>query len=182
MTRAKNDMHSALLVIDVQAGLTPGAYRIAEVIAAINKVANEFRRHDSRVIFIQHCHSSFDGLKKGNPGWQLDSRLAIKDADLFIEKEASDAFYATELEKVLAAHNINHIFIAGMQTEYCVDTTCRVALNKVAHVTLISDAHTTGNGEHPAEEIIKYHNSILAQVAHPQGNIDVISSDDLINQ
>ncbi len=181
MTKTPTQQHCALLVIDVQAGLTPGAYRIDEVIENINAVSAHLHKLGGHVFYIQHCHKSFSALQKGNPGWEIDSRLTRRDDDQLVEKEASDAFYNTQLASLLAAANVSHVYITGMQTEYCVDTTCRAALNYVEHVTLISDAHTTAKGTLSAAETIQYHNTVLANVAHPRGNINVTLARNLIS-
>ena len=181
MTKRPALEHSALLVIDVQAALTPGAHRMDEVIENINVMSAHLHQGGGHVVYIQHCHKSFSGLQKGHSGWEIDSRLTRRADDLVVEKEASDAFYNTQLQSLLTTAQVNHVYITGMQTEFCVDTTCRAALNHLEHVTLVSDAHTTGDSTLPAAEIIQYHNSILANVAHPRGNINVIAARHLIS-
>ncbi|MCR9260933.1 MAG: isochorismatase family protein [Pseudomonadaceae bacterium] len=180
MTKAATLKHCALLVIDMQAGLTPGAYRIDEVIENTNAVSAHLHQQGGHVFYIQHCHKSFSALQKGNPGWEIDPRLTRRDDDQLIEKEASDAFYNTQLASLLTAAKVSHVYITGMQTEFCVDTTCRAALNYVEQVTLVSDAHTTGDGTLSAADTIHYHNTVLANVAHPRGNINVILARNLI--
>lgn len=170
---------NALLVIDVQTGLAVGAYNESSVVDAINKTASWIRGEGGLVIFIQHCHSSYEPMIKGHSGWELHPDLDVQDADSYVEKEASDSFYESNLGQLLKDNNIDHLYITGLQTEFCVDTTCRSALSHGYSVTLLSDAHTTGDSHLPAAKIIEHHNNILANLAHPKYAIDVRSSGEL---
>ena len=54
------------------------------------------------------------------------------------------------------------LVIAGMQTDFCVDTACRVAHGLGYNVTLAEDAHTTlDNDAMTAEQLIAYHGGLL---------------------
>lgn len=44
---------------------------------------------------------------------------------------------------MLQARHIGNLVIAGNQTEYCIDTTCRHAASLGYNVTLVRDAHRT---------------------------------------
>ena len=164
----------AVLVIDVQIALVTGAHKENEILAAINQVITTTRDRKGVVVFIQHCHSTYEALKKGSPGWSVHPSLHSVNGDIYVEKEASDSFYMTDLDGALRANDVDHVVVTGLQTEYCVDTTCRSALSKGYAVILISDAHTTGDAHLPAQDVIDHHNEILANVAHPVQNIKVV--------
>ena len=169
---------SALLIIDMQTALVTGAYDEAKVLRAINSVIHNARRAGSPIIFIQHNHQNFEPLRKGNEGWKIHPALAPEPGDLLIEKEASDAFYRTKLEEELRRLDITTVVVCGMQTEYCVDATCRAALSRDFDVELISDGHTTGPSHLSAPEIIDHHNTVLANLAHPHTSIRVVPAAD----
>lgn len=169
----------ATLVIDAQIGLITGAYREQAVIDAINLSISKVRESHGIVIFIQHCHSTFEPMKKGNEGWKLHPSLDTQSDDLIIEKEASDSFYETDLDILLQQKGVGHLYITGLQTEYCVDATCRAALSKGYDVTLVSDAHTTGDSHLSAKEVIEHHNKILGLLVHPKRQILVQSSEEI---
>jgi hypothetical protein len=57
------------------------------------------------------------------------------------------------------------LVLAGMQTEYCIDTTCRRARSQGYEVVLAADAHSTYPGTLPAEQIIAHHNEVLRAFA-----------------
>ncbi|WP_078395748.1 cysteine hydrolase family protein [Shouchella patagoniensis] len=59
------------------------------------------------------------------------------------KKEHQIRFYQTGLEEVLKTFHIKHLILAGIQTEICIDTTCRSARSKNYQVTLASDGHST---------------------------------------
>ena len=166
----------ALLVIDVQQALITGAYRESETLSAIQNAIQRIRDRGGIIVYVQHCHSSFDPMKKGNPGWELHESLDARGDDVFIEKEASDSFYETDLDSTLRENKVDHVFVTGLQTEFCVDATCRAALSRGYRVTLVSDGHTTGDSVLPAKQSIEHHNFVLSNLAHPKSGIELEES------
>ncbi len=167
---------TAALVIDVQLGLVQGAHRESEVLAAIKTTISKVRGCGGQVVFVQHCHATWEPLKKGNPGWVIHPAIETQSSDLFVEKTASDSFYESELADVLVAHEIDRLVVMGLQTEFCVDATCRAALSRGFEVILVADGHTTGDAKISAEDAIAHHNYALANLAHPSLQIQVAAS------
>lgn len=61
---------------------------------------------------------------------------------------------------------IADVVICGVQTEYCVDTTCKSTFSHGLRVELASDGHSTFDSDLlSAEQIIAHHNNILVQFA-----------------
>jgi nicotinamidase-related amidase len=85
----------------------------------------------------------------------------------------------TPLLDELRRLEVTHVVVTGMQTELCVDTTCRRAITLGLEVTLVSDAHTTVDATLPAESIVAYHNAVLPELAHPRHHILVRPSRDV---
>jgi nicotinamidase-related amidase len=82
--------------------------------------------------------------------------------DTLIEKRTPDAFHKTNLYETLESRSIKNIVVAGLQTEYCVDTTCRRAFSLGYDVILVKDTHSTWDTPiFEAEQVIKHHNSVL---------------------
>ena len=169
----------ALLVIDVQKALVQGAYREEEMLAAIRVATDKIRNKGGAIVYIQHCHTKYEPMKKGNPGWALHEALDVQSSDCFVEKEASDAFYETPLDALLKGMDVDHVYVVGLQTEYCVDATCRSALSNGYGVTLVGDAHTTGDDLLTAAQAVAHHNHILGNLAHPLRSIKVQGSEDI---
>jgi nicotinamidase-related amidase len=85
---------------------------------------------------------------------------------LGIAKGPADAFYRTQLHEELARRGITQVILMGMQTEYCIDTTCRHAFALDYRVTLVKDGHSTYDTDRlPAVEIIAHHNAVLTAFA-----------------
>ncbi|MFX1517847.1 MAG: isochorismatase family protein, partial [Promethearchaeota archaeon] len=82
--------------------------------------------------------------------------------DLVIQKSTPDAFHDTSLKSELGSREIKEIIITGLQTEYCIDTTCRRAFSLNFEVTLVEDAHSTWDSDLlTAKQIISHHNAVL---------------------
>ena len=169
----------ALLVIDMQQALLSGAYRETEVVNVVNALSGNIRDADAPVFFIQHNHSSFAPMMQGAAGWQIHASMERRSTDRLIEKEASDAFYGTDLEERLRALAVRELIITGLQTEFCVDATCRAALSRDFDVVLVADGHTTGDSHLPAQAIIEHHNNTLANIAHPSARLRVLRADEI---
>ena len=170
---------SAILVIAAQIGPMGGAYEGSSVIKAISKTISKVRESSGVVVFIQHCHLRYEPLMKGNTRWSLHPDLDKNPEALVVEKESSDSFYETPTDDLMAENDVEHVYITGIQTGYCVDTTSRVALGKGYSVTLVSDGHTTGDSHIPAQAVIDHHNKVSADLVHPKSRIRVASSDEL---
>jgi nicotinamidase-related amidase len=163
----------------MQVALVSGAYREKAVLEAVNLAIRNARRASVPIIFVQHNHASFAAMIKGSKSWEIHPRLERQPDDLIIEKEASDEFYETELENRLTELGVTILAICGMQSEYCVDTTCRSALNRDFDVVLIADGHTTGPSYLPASDIIMHHNTVLPNLAHPKAKLRAITAGEI---
>jgi nicotinamidase-related amidase len=171
---------AAVLVIDMQIGLVDIAYQGHEVLVRIADLLNRARRATVPILHVQHHHSTYAPLMAGAPTWHIHPAVAPAEGEIVIGKTASDSFYRTSLENELRRLGTTQLIVTGMQTEFCVDTTCRRALSLGFDVTLVSDAHTTRDALLPAEEIIKYHNSILPALAHPDRRLVVKPSSEIL--
>ena len=118
-------------------------------------------------------------MMKGAAGWFIHASVAPKPGDLVIEKTASDGFYQTNLQSELDRLAIERLVICGLQTEFCVDTTCRAAFSRGFEIVLAADAHTTMDAVAPASIVVQHHNYALANLAHPHRRIAVMASADI---
>ncbi|MEL3971678.1 cysteine hydrolase family protein [Rossellomorea oryzaecorticis] len=158
-------MSSALIIIDVQKGMfIKGAavYKGEELISTLKTLIEKARSTDTPVFYVQHNAPAGKPLEVGKEGWEIHDEIKPRPGDPIIQKETPNSFLHTKLEEELNERGIKHIHIAGIQTEACVDTTCRSAFSKGYKVTLISDAHSTwDSGDLTAEQIIGHHNGVL---------------------
>jgi nicotinamidase-related amidase len=165
---------TALVVIDMQVGIVANGYQQEEVVARVADLIAEARSSGTPVVFVQH-EEDWPTMRRGMPDWQFHPALTPNEGEAVVNKWACDAFYQTTLREELAALGARRLVIAGMQTEHCVDTTCRRAISEGFDVTLVADAHTTeGSPALPAAQAIEYHNLVLGQLAHPDHRITVL--------
>jgi nicotinamidase-related amidase len=156
---------TALLVIDVQAGMFAEAeqpYQGEQLLANINHLIDQARASQTPIIYVQHGGPAGDSLEPGTSGWAIHPAIAPTENDTIVQKRFPDSFQETTLQSELTAHGITKLIVAGMQTEFCVDTTCRRAFSLGYDVTLVQDAHSTWNTKRmTAEQIVDHHNRVL---------------------
>jgi nicotinamidase-related amidase len=158
------NQNTALLIIDVQAGIIDGlpVYDAEGVLSRINLLIDKAKAADVPVIFIQHDGAQGHRVETNTAGWHIHPKVAPKQNEPVIHKRYCDSFFDTTLDQELRERKIQNLVITGCMTEYCVDTTCRRATAMEYDVTLASDAHTTGDTEHlRAAQIIAHHNDLL---------------------
>lgn len=155
--------YTALIIIDVQRSLfSKGLYKEDILLKNISTLIKKAREENVPVIYIQHTEDDDKPMGKDKEGWQIHPHIAPGEKDLIVLKHKPDSFYKTNLEEVLIGKNIKKLVFAGLQTEYCVDTTCRQACSLGYDTVLVKDAHSTYDTEIlKASQIIEHHNMIL---------------------
>lgn len=155
----------ALLIIDMQAGNFSQQPPICKGNNLLNKVKTLIKKaHNSSIpiVYVQHNGSKGDPDEHGTAGWKIHSSITPMKGDLVIQKQYPDAFQNTALHNELQIRGIKKLVVAGLQTEYCIDTTCRRAFSLGYEVVLIEDAHGTWDSSLlKAEQIINHHNQVL---------------------
>jgi aminoglycoside 6'-N-acetyltransferase len=113
---------------------------------------------------------------KGSIGWPHHTAVQPRSREAIIRKRHSSAFHDTDFDSCLTEAGINRLIVLGIQTEMCVDSTCRAAVSLGDKITLVSDAHTTFHSPVlPAEKIIAHHNRTLVD-----GFVDLVSASDVV--
>ncbi|SFC94399.1 Nicotinamidase-related amidase [Bacillus sp. OV322] len=158
-------MKQALLIIDVQNGMFNvgnEVYKSVSLLENLERLINQARLAEASIFYIQHNGPVGHPLEYGTKGGEIHPNISPRNQDVIIQKTTPDAFFKTALENEMKTRGIEHLIITGIQTEACVDTTCRRAFSAGFQVTLASDAHSTWNsGEITAQQIINHHNSVL---------------------
>jgi nicotinamidase-related amidase len=167
---------TALLLVDVQSALIASADRGPDILSVIQRLVARARTAGTPVIYLQHCHATYQPMIKGAVGWHIHGDVAPKPGELVIEKTASDAFDQTALQTELDRLAIARLVVCGLQTEFCVDATCRAAFSRGFDVVLAADGHSTTDAVAPASLVVQHHNYALANLAHPNRRIEVIPS------
>lgn len=136
--------NSALLVVDVQAGVVANAWERDRVVANVALAVQRAREAGVSVIWVQHHDQE---LKRDSASWQWVPELAPKPEELSIHKSHNSAFENTELQANLDRLGVGHVFLAGAATNWCIRATAYGALERGFDLTLLSDAHTTEDME-----------------------------------
>jgi hypothetical protein len=98
-------------------------------------------------------------LVEGSESWQYVDTLQHHDDEPVVHKHYGDSFEETEVESILAEHQVGRIVVTGAETEACIRSTLHGALVRGYDATLVADAHTTedmrpwGSPIGPAEAI-----------------------------
>lgn len=157
---------TALMVIDVQMGMFAEGDPVFDGDELLRKLSNLIARARAagvEVIFVQHSGGAGDLLEPGGPGWSIHPTIAPQEVDLVVHKLHPDSFQDTILQTELVRRGIRRLVVAGIQSEFCVDTTCRRAYSLGYDVTLVQDAHSTWNNEIlTASQIIAHENKTLS--------------------
>lgn len=158
---------TALIVIDTQLGMfaSPGVPPVPDgerLLQNIEALLRRAREANVAVVHVRHAGGPGHPLEKGTDGWRIHPRVAPLEDEPVVGKETPDSFLDTTLEEELESRGIGRLILAGMQTEYCVDTTCRRASGLGYDVTLAGDAHGTWDGDGlSAAQIVAHHNAVL---------------------
>ncbi len=159
MTTLKDRPNTALLVVDVQAGVVADAYGRDAVVANVGSLVEKARREQVPVVWVQH---SDEQLARGSDKWQIVPELSPSAAEPLVEKHYGDSFEETKLETVLSGLGIGRLVVVGAQTDACIRATLHGALVRGYDATLVSDAHTTEDqtawGAPPPEAVIAHTN------------------------
>ena len=157
--------NTALLIMDVQLGMfkeSDPVHQSDELLATINDLITRARDAGIPVIYVQHSGGDDHLLEPDSPGWPIHPAVVPTKGELVIHKRHPDSFQGTCLQRELGIREIKNLIVAGIQTEYCVDTTCRRAYSLGYDVTLVQDAHSTWDTKYlDASQIINHHNQVL---------------------
>lgn len=170
----------ALLIIDMQKGCFDpysSRYDTLGVIDRINTLATKFRAKNWPVIFIQHDGSREGELFPQTDAWSILPDLVQSPSDIYVGKTANDSFYKSILQQQLTELRTTELYITGSATDFCVDATVKSALTKDYKVTVISDAHTTGDRTHIAAKLlIDHYNWIWSDMSPTVEKIKVVAA------
>lgn len=155
----------ALVVIDVQNAMfmeEDPVYQGEVLIQNIKDLLEKARTCGTSIFFIQHNEGEGQPLENGTFGWEIHPELAPGEQDTIIQKKTPDSFQNTDFQEQLQNQMIEHLVLTGIQTDICVDTTCRRAFSMGYDVTLVVDAHSTwDSGSLSAQQVIDHHNGVL---------------------
>ncbi len=161
---------TALLVIDVQEGMfTLEGVRIHDVddfLSCVSDLIASARAAGVPVVYVQHCGPPGSPLERGSAGCEIHASISPLHGELVVQKLESDAFLDTDLQKELEALGVTDLVVCGMQSEFCVDTTCRRAHGlgyRVTGHTTVDEDTSSDESTLSAEQKVAHHNETLAR-------------------
>lgn len=170
MPTVREGSRAALLVVDVQVGVMADAWDAERVAGNVARAVERAREQQVPVIWVQHVN---DELPEGSARWQWVPQLAPRAGEPAMQKRFNSAFEQTSLEATLEQFGISHIALAGAATNWCIRATAYAALDRGYDLTLIEDAHTTGDLELPggrrveARQVIDDLNTAMTWLEYP---------------
>lgn len=181
-------MDRALLVIDIQNDYFPGGNceLAGSLKAAENarKLIDAFRSRGSHVIYIQHLslRPGATYLLPETLGASIHESVIPNAGEIVFQKNYPNSFRNTQLLEYLSERQLRQLYICGMMTHMCIDSTTRAACDlefncTVAHDACATKALTFGERTVPAESV---HWSILSALngmfAKVQSTDEIISA------
>jgi nicotinamidase-related amidase len=159
-------MPAALLIIDMQVGLFHGPEKPHEgehALANIQRLIKKARLKKVPVFAVRHTGPEGSPIAVGSSFWQLLPELGLDaEIDTLFNKSRPNAFHGTELAQQLSAAQIDDLYIVGMKSQFCIDSTCRAAADLGFKPLLVADAHTCmDTAALPAQAIVDHHNATL---------------------
>ena len=161
---------TALLIVDLQVAMfesesDPPIHDAHGLLQRASGLIARAREAGVPVIYVRHDGGPGDPLEAGRPGWDIHPVLEPAADETIVEKRAPDSFHNTELGEVLAEGGIDKLIIAGAQTDYCINATCRRAAALGYDTLLVADTHSTwGSGGKTAAQIIATYNAELGDL------------------
>lgn len=152
--------NKALLVVDVQTALVlEKPFAVEEVISNIKSLLKICRENDVEIIYVRHNGEVDTELEPNTDGWSIYNEIKPIGNEKIINKNFNSAFRGTELKEYLDKKGIQELILTGMQTEYCIDATCKVAFEYGFKVIIPEMTNMTFNNEYmSAEFLYKYYN------------------------
>ena len=139
--------NAALLVIDIQEGFADpkwGRRNNPQMEANVESLIAQWRLTDRPLIYVRHDSTEPESpLRPDQPGNALRSFVA-GEPDLLVTKSVNAAFYGEpNLDSWLRDREIDTVVVTGIQTNFCCETTARVAGNLGYDTYFVLDATHT---------------------------------------
>lgn len=152
--------NSVLLVVDVQTALIKAhPYNEQKVIDNIKSLISASRDNKKEVIYVRHDDGKGTELEYNTDGWQIYNEISPENAEKIFEKQYNSAFLKTGLKEYLDSKKVDTIILVGLQTEYCIDATCKSAFEHGYKIIIPEETNTTFDNEYlSGEKLYKFYN------------------------
>ena len=130
--------NKALLLVDVQTDYFP-VYNQEIFLDNLNILIDRAGEKNAPIFFI---HQTDENTTEGSPGWQFHNQIIRPGSEIVVTKRYRDGFLGTTLMEELDQRKIGTVVITGLQTDFCVESTCRGGAGLAYNIIIPSDAHT----------------------------------------
>jgi nicotinamidase-related amidase len=149
---------SALIVVDVQRGMEDPSWGRRDNPACEDNIAAliaHWRERGLPLVFVRHDSTEPGSpLAPGSPGHPFKD-LVTGEPDLLVTKSVNSSFHGEpSLQAWLDGEGIERIYVCGITTNHCCETTARVGGNLGYDVRFVLDATHTFDRPDPAGEIV----------------------------
>ena len=143
-------MQTAFIIIDVQNILVETGFETQKLLEKISYLQDQARKQQ---IETEEALTSED--------WKLSPLLKRQSDEKVFQKRYNSMFKETGLKEYLDQQGIEKLVLCGMQTEYCVDTSVKVAFEHGYKLVVPEGTVTTFDGDDiPAETINEFYENI----------------------
>jgi nicotinamidase/pyrazinamidase len=160
--------YTALLVIDIQGGTTGNTSALKaikeqseDLIVRVNSIAEEMHAQDHLIVYVRTevvnplLNVLNNTMARGTEGAELDSRLVIQPGEVVV-KRRSDSFRGTNLDQILAEHQVGKLVLVGLDASACVKSTVLAAHNRGYNIAVVEDAVISSKEEDKTEAIKEF--------------------------
>ena len=173
----------ALVAIDVQAGFDDpgwGPRNNPDADANIDQLVREFTRHGHPVVYVRHNSTDpASPLHAGRAGNALKRYLRWRQPDLWVTKTVNSAFHGTpDLHAWLVARQVSDLFIVGITTNHCCETTARLAGHLGHRVHFVLDATHTFDRTGPDGTVVTADELARITAANLHGEFATVTGTD----
>ena len=151
-------MKTAFIIIDVQNILVETGFQTNSLLEKISYLQNQARSKNIEIVYVQHIENA---EAQTSEDWQLSELLSRKPNEKVFQKKYNSIFKETGLKEYLDKQGIEKLVLCGMQTEYCVDTSVKVAFEYGYQLIIPEGTCTTFDGKDiPADTINEVYEGI----------------------
>jgi nicotinamidase-related amidase len=172
------DESTAFVIVDTQMAFFQAPkplYQAERLLENIQDLMAKARQANVPVIYVQHNASGDLEWMNSAPLKDIHPRIAPESSDLIIQKWEPDIFAEPTLQHELKVRGIRRLIIAGCQTEYCINNSCRSGAALGYDITLVSDAHSTFDSDtSTAQQIVELYSKELGAVVSVKSAEEVL--------
>ncbi|MFI6043890.1 cysteine hydrolase family protein [Nocardia sp. NPDC051321] len=154
-------MTTALIIGDVQRGITGGYPFARDVVAPLTELLPRARAAGALVVFVHFAfrpngadlppgnalfrsfYEAGHSFHENSAGTEID--LPVAEQDVVVLKRRASAFAGTDLDLVLRAHGVDTLAVAGVATSAMVAATCYDGADRDYRVTVLRDGCADGD-------------------------------------